>query len=87
MFHSSGAVASASRELSPDSDLIELFERLRSGSFPWLLDSALAVGEFGRYSFAGADPYALVRATGKAIEVDVRRAARARFCFPKHYGR
>jgi len=76
VFHSSGAVASASRELSPDNDLIELFERLRSSSFPWLLDSALPVDGFGRYSFAGADPYALVRATGTAIEVDVRRAVR-----------
>jgi para-aminobenzoate synthetase component 1 len=76
VFHSSGAIASASRELSPDSDLIELFERLRTGSFPWLLDSALPVDGFGRHSFAGADPYALVRATGTAIEVDVRRAVR-----------
>lgn len=76
MYHSSGAIASASRELSPDNDLIELFERLRTGSFPWLLDSALPVGGFGRHSFAGADPYALVRATGSAIEVEVRRAVR-----------
>ena len=76
MYHSSGAIASASRELSPDSDLIELFEGLLTGSFPWLLDSALPVGGFGRHSFAGADPYALVRATGSAIEVEVRRAVR-----------
>ncbi len=76
MFHSSGAIASASRELSPDSDLIEIFERLRTGSFPWLLDSALPADGFGRHSFAGADPYALVRATGTAIEVDVRRSVR-----------
>jgi para-aminobenzoate synthetase component 1 len=76
VYHSSGAIASASRELSPDNDLIELFERLRTGSFPWLLDSALPAGGFGRHSFAGADPYALVRATGTAIEVEVRRAVR-----------
>jgi para-aminobenzoate synthetase component 1 len=76
VFHSSGAIASASRELSPDTDLIERFERLRGDAFPWLLDSALPVEGFGRYSFAGADPYALVRATGTAIEVDVRRSVR-----------
>jgi len=76
VFHSSGAIASASRELSPDDDLIVLFERLRTDAFPWLLDSALPADGFGRHSFAGADPYALVRATGTAIEVEVRRAVR-----------
>jgi para-aminobenzoate synthetase component I len=36
----------------------------------WLLDSALADGRSGRWSFAGAEPYALARVVGDRIEVE-----------------
>ena len=35
----------------------------------WLLDSALADGRSGRWSFAGAEPYAVARAFGDRIEI------------------
>jgi aminodeoxychorismate synthase component I len=76
VFHLPGATACASRELSPDGDLLELFERLRADPFPWLLDSALPSERLGRYSFAGADPYLVLRARGSSVELDCRRAVR-----------
>jgi para-aminobenzoate synthetase component 1 len=76
VFDSSFATASASRELSPDSDLLELFEGLRARPFPWLLDSAMTAEGIGRHSFAGSDPYAVVRAREDLIDVEVRRAVR-----------
>ena len=51
------------------SDPLGAFERLRGGAYPWLLDSAQRGGARGRFSFAGADPYALVRARGAHLEV------------------
>lgn len=36
----------------------------------WLLDSALADGRSGRWSFAGAEPYAIARAFGDRIEIE-----------------
>lgn len=55
--------------------------RLRSESYPWLLDSALvtpprSAGALGRYSFAGADPYLVLRAFGDRVELDCRRGVR-----------
>ena len=54
-------------------DPLEAFERLRGCGFPWLLDSALQGGRLGRYSFAGADPYAVIRARGDQVEIEWRR--------------
>jgi aminodeoxychorismate synthase component I len=76
MFHLPGASACASRDLFPDGDLLDLFERLRADPFPWLLDSALPSARLGRHSFAGADPYLVMRARGSNIEIDCRRAVR-----------
>jgi para-aminobenzoate synthetase component 1 len=76
VFHLPGATACASLELSPDGDLIGLFERLRADPFPWLLDSALPSERLGRYSFAGSDPYLVLRARGPSVELDCRRAVR-----------
>jgi anthranilate/para-aminobenzoate synthase component I len=76
VFHLPGATACASLELSPYGDLIELFERLRADPFPWLLDSALPSERLGRYSFAGSDPYLVLRARGPSVELDCRRAVR-----------
>jgi para-aminobenzoate synthetase component 1 len=76
VFDSSFAIESASREIALDLDLLGLFERLRARPYPWLLDSAMTADGIGRHSFAGADPYAVVRARGTAIDVEVRRAVR-----------
>ena len=57
-------------------DPLEAFEHLRSAGHAWLLDSALPGGALGRFSFAGADPYALVRGRGNVIEVEGRRPVR-----------
>src|SRR5437016_4952371 len=50
-------------------------ERLRGAGVPWLLESALAVPGTGRFSFAGADPYLILRARGLAVEIECRRDA------------
>lgn len=44
--------------------------RLRAWPGFWLLDSALADGRAGRWSFAGAEPYAIARAFDDRIEVE-----------------
>jgi aminodeoxychorismate synthase component I len=44
--------------------------RLRAWPGFWLLDSALADRSSGRWSFAGAEPYAIARAFGDRIEVE-----------------
>jgi para-aminobenzoate synthetase component 1 len=71
-----GVTACASLELFPDGDLLDLFERLRSDPYPWLLDSALPSERLGRHSFAGADPYLVLRARGPSVELRCRRAVR-----------
>jgi aminodeoxychorismate synthase component I len=55
-------------------DPLDAYERLRAGSHPWLLDSALRVRELGRFSFVGADPYLVLRVRGSQLELDCRRA-------------
>jgi aminodeoxychorismate synthase component I len=49
-------------------------ERLRGAGAPWLLESALAMPGIGRFSFAGADPYLIVRCRGLDVEIECRRA-------------
>jgi para-aminobenzoate synthetase component I len=49
-------------------------ERLRAASAPWLLESALPVRGSGRFSFAGADPYLILRARGLDLSIECRRA-------------
>jgi para-aminobenzoate synthetase component 1 len=51
-------------------------EKLREAPFFWWLDSAQVGPRLGRYSYAGADPYMVVRGFGERIELDVRRAVR-----------
>jgi aminodeoxychorismate synthase component I len=75
VYQLSGKTVSFVREVSPTQGVPELFAKLRSGAYPWLLDSALA-SERGRFSFAGADPYLVVRGRGSEIEVECLRAAR-----------
>ena len=49
-------------------------ERMRGADAPWLLESALAMPGFGRFSFAGADPYLILRCRGLELEIECRRA-------------
>jgi para-aminobenzoate synthetase component 1 len=58
----------------PDLDPAGALERLRAAGAPWLLESALPVRGSGRYSFAGADPYLILRARGLELEIECRRA-------------
>lgn len=64
--------------------LLPAFERLRTLPGSWWLDSALPGGRLGRFSFAGADPWALLRARGARVELDVRRAAQPRWPVGRH---
>jgi aminodeoxychorismate synthase component I len=45
----------------------------------WWLDSALVDAKLGRFSFAGAEPWCVLRCTGEHSEHEVRRAARLGF--------
>jgi len=77
------------QEIACGENLLPAFEALRRRPFSWLLDSALAEAsgtaalgdsgerhEKGRYSFAGADPYLVLRAFGRRIEIECHRAVR-----------
>jgi len=75
VYQLSGKTVSFAREISPVQGVPEVFEKLRSGSYPWLLDSAL-VTDCGRFSFTGADPYLVVRGRGSELEVECLRAVR-----------
>jgi para-aminobenzoate synthetase component 1 len=74
VIHSPARTALALREISPACDPLAAFERLRAGASPWLLDSALRSDRLGRFSFAGSDPWLVVRAQGGRVELDCRRA-------------
>ena len=60
----------AVREVSAPGAWSEIVARWRGAPGFWLLDSALADGRAGRWSFAGADPYAIARVFGDRIEVE-----------------
>jgi para-aminobenzoate synthetase component 1 len=69
--------ALAVRELaSLPAGLFPRFERLRSEPYPWLLESVRADGRLGRFSFAGADPYLVLRAFGGESVLEWRRDVR-----------
>ena len=53
---------------------LDALDRLRAGDCPWLLDSALCLPGLGRYSFAGVDPYLVLRVRGPRVEIECRRA-------------
>jgi aminodeoxychorismate synthase component I len=63
------------RELTPRRGPLELFGALRRRPYPWLLESALRSPALGRHSFAGADPWLVVRARGRRVELECRRPA------------
>jgi anthranilate/para-aminobenzoate synthase component I len=54
----------------------EWIERLRGAPLFWWLDSAQVSPRLGRYSYAGADPYLVLRGFGECTELEVRRAVR-----------
>jgi para-aminobenzoate synthetase component 1 len=68
-----------SRELPPAPGLLARFEDLRRRPHAWLLDSSLPSPRLGRWSFAGADPYAVLRVWGERCELECRRAVRRGF--------
>lgn len=68
------AVEVATVDVAGSPDWQELTERLRTRAGFWLLESTLAGGSVGGWSFVGCDPYALLRVSGDRIEVSGRRA-------------
>ena len=75
MFQLSGKTVCAVREIQPARAALEILATLRAAPYPWLLDSALP-SELGRFSFAGADPYLVVRGSGPETEIECLRAVR-----------
>jgi aminodeoxychorismate synthase component I len=73
VFEPPGCAAHVVREIATRNAL-DALERLRDGSHPWLLDSALRLPGLGRFSFAGVDPYLILRARGPRVEIECRRA-------------
>jgi para-aminobenzoate synthetase component 1 len=68
--------ALACRELPRPATLLAAFEALRGDPYPWLLDSSMPGGRLARFSFAGSDPYAVLRTRGTRVEIECRRAVR-----------
>ena len=67
--------AVAAVEIHPARGPVQAFEALRAHREPWLLESALGDARLGRSSFAGADPWLVLRVRGEQIELECRRAA------------
>jgi aminodeoxychorismate synthase component I len=63
-------------ELPRGDSLLPVAAALRERPGAFWLDSSLAGAPLGRFSFAGAEPYASVRFRGDAGEIDCTRAAR-----------
>jgi para-aminobenzoate synthetase component I len=68
--------AAAIDELPGGDSLLPLAEALHARPGAWWLDSSLAGGRFGRFSFAGAEPYAILRFWRDAGEIECLRAVR-----------
>jgi aminodeoxychorismate synthase component I len=63
-------------ELSPEPGLLARYEALRGRPYPWLLDSSLPSPRLGRWSFAGAEPYAVLRVRADRCELECWRGVR-----------
>jgi para-aminobenzoate synthetase component 1 len=78
-----GLRAAIARRPVAAADPLALFAPLRSSAYPWLLESALPGHALARFSFAGADPWAVLRArvhgAAAELELEVRRAVRPDF--------
>ncbi len=69
--------ALAVRELAPPpGGPAAYLRRLRCEPYPWLLESARVDGRGGRFSFAGADPYLVLRVFGRESVLEMRRDVR-----------
>jgi aminodeoxychorismate synthase component I len=68
--------AIALQKLPPGLSPVAAFERLRDDADPWLLESSLRHARLGRFSFAGAAPWGVLRAFGPRLVLEVRRAVR-----------
>jgi para-aminobenzoate synthetase component 1 len=68
--------AAAVHELAPAPSLLPLAEALRQRPGSWWLDSSLADGRLGRFSFVGAEPYGVARAWRDGIALSIGRAVR-----------
>ncbi len=68
--------ACAVQRLGPERSWREWIESLRQAPSFWWLDSAEVNPRLGRYSYAGADPYLVLRSYADRVELDVLRAVR-----------
>jgi len=68
------AFAYSAQALASGRDWLALVAGLASRPGCWWLDSALAQPPLGRFSFAGAEPWCVLRARGERLEYDERRA-------------
>jgi anthranilate/para-aminobenzoate synthase component I len=75
LFRPPRCTALASLPAPSDLDPPGALERLRASGMPWLLESTLVLPGSGRYSFAGADPYLVLRSRGDHVTLECRRAA------------
>ncbi|MEN8160944.1 MAG: aminodeoxychorismate synthase component I [Myxococcota bacterium] len=66
--------ATAVRELSPRCEWLRLVAGLAARPGFWWLDSALVDARLGRFSFAGAEPWGVLRAFGSRTVCERRRA-------------
>ncbi|MBI2858391.1 MAG: aminodeoxychorismate synthase component I [Chloroflexi bacterium] len=57
------------KELPQCSDPISIFNRLKSRPYSFLLDSGMWHTHMGRYSFAGCDPFLILKSRGRSISL------------------
>ena len=76
--HAPPASACAVRELASGADWLRLVGGLSRRTGFWWLDSALVDGRLGRFSFAGAEPWCVLRSRDRRNTWEVGRAARLR---------
>jgi aminodeoxychorismate synthase component I len=69
--------ACAIEPLPEAADWLRIVGGLRERPGFWWLDSALVDARLGRFSFAGAEPWCVLRSYGARNEIEVRRAIRA----------
>jgi len=70
------SAAIALQEIALALSPVEALERLRGDGDPWLLESSLRHPRLGRFSFAGAAPWGVLRAFGRRLVLEVRRPVR-----------
>jgi anthranilate/para-aminobenzoate synthase component I len=78
------ASAYAASELPGAADWLRIVGGLRERPGFWWLDSARVDARFGRFSFAGAEPWCTLRGHGARSLVEVRRAVRTGRAVGRH---